>query len=51
MKKENERVVKENNDFHLKVIQLKEASESLEASLKHKAKLAVAEKSDLAFLS
>ena len=38
-------------DLHLKVIQLKEASESLEASLKHKAKLAVAEKSDLAFLS
>jgi D-aminopeptidase len=35
----------------LKVIQLKEASESLESALKQKAKQAVQEKADLAFLS
>jgi len=51
LKKENERIIKENNDLHLKVIQLKEDCEQREASLKAKAKQAVAERADLQFLS
>jgi hypothetical protein len=47
LKKENEKVVKENNELHLKVIQLKEESEQRDLQTKAKLKLALNERQDL----
>ena len=51
MKKENERVVKENNELHMKVIGLQEECEQRENAMKAKLKQALNEKADLQFLS
>lgn len=51
MKKENERVVKENNELHMKVIKLKEECEQRENAMKAKLKQTQNERDDLSFLS
>ena len=50
LKKENERVVKENNELHLKVIQLQEELEARETTFKSKLKQAQNERTDLHFV-
>jgi centrosomal protein CEP135 len=50
LKKENERVVKENNELHLKVIQLQEELEARDTTFKSKLKQAQNERTDLHFV-
>ena len=50
LKKENERVVKENNELHLKVIQLQEELEARDTTFKAKLKQAQNERTDLHFV-
>ena len=50
LKKENERVVKENNELHLRVIQLQEDLEARDTTFKAKLKQAQNERTDLHFV-
>ena len=50
LKKENERVVKENNELHLKVIQLQEELDSRDTTFRAKLKTAQNERADLHFV-
>jgi centrosomal protein CEP135 len=51
LKKENERVVKENNELHLKLIHLQEQLSQVESTAKAQVKQLTSEKSDMQFLS
>ena len=51
LKKENERVVKENNELHLKLIHLQEQVSQVESTTKAQIKQLKSEKGDMQFLS
>lgn len=50
LKKENERIVKENNELHMKIIHLQEELEQKDVTFRSKLKTAQTERADLQFV-